>query len=60
VIDHIEHMVDEHNEEIKAIFNTLPIKVFPVGEEILDLGLIEIKRNKIDKRNKQMNESVEF
>jgi hypothetical protein len=31
-------MVDE--EEIKAIFNTLPIKVFPAGEEIIDLESI--------------------
>jgi hypothetical protein len=56
VIDHIKHVVDEDEEEIKAIFNTLPIKVFPAGEEIVDLGLMEMKRNKIDKRNKQMNE----
>lgn len=48
MIDHIKHIVDKDEEEIKAISNTLPIKVFPAGEEI--------KRNKIDKRNKQMSE----
>jgi hypothetical protein len=56
VTDHIKHMVDEHDKEIKAICNMLPIKVFPAGEDIVDLVLIEIKRNKIDTRNKQMNE----
>ena len=48
MIDHIKHIVDEDEKEIKAISNTLPIKVFPTGEEIIDLDLIEIKRNKID------------
>jgi len=48
VIDHIKHIVDEDEEEIKAISNTLPIKVFPAREDIIDLDLIEIKRNKID------------
>jgi len=50
-------MVDEDDKEIKIFFNTLEIKVFSAGQEIVNLDLIEIKINKIDKRDKQMNES---
>jgi len=52
VIDQIEHMVDDDDDEIKSIFNTLSSKVFPGGGEISDLVLAQIKRNKNNKWNK--------
>jgi len=50
-------MVDDDDEEIKNIFNVLHIKMFPVGGEIEIYILIEIKRNKNNKLNKQINEN---
>ena len=44
MIDQIEHMIDD-DEEIKIIFNTLSIKVFPEDGEILDLARIKINKN---------------